>query len=142
MSACTFLASDIPLNNYTYLYNKEIFIGKNNNIEFYTNRYLSLFEKDNVIDYTNKKYGVEIQWDYDEELGEKIIDYISDVLKETECIELWSIWNSDENPNDIKKFNFSIKNITPDLLKMFELLEFWINPRTNKPTFYCINITR
>ena len=82
MSVCTFIASNCPL--------KEVEPEKEYSIEINLdngtiddggaddNFFLLLFES--VSDYTNKKYGVYLEWNYTDGRAEQILKYVSTIL--------------------------------------------------------------
>ena len=57
------------------------------------NYFLISFE--NVNSYTNRKYGVYLEWNYTEGRAKQIIEYIKAALQEADVIEFWHVWFMD-----------------------------------------------
>ena len=131
MSVCTFIASDSPL--------REVAPKADDNF------YLLSFE--NVSDYTNRDYGVYLEWNYTEERAEQIIKYLRDALKETGSVELWHVWLMDyyeyEDSPVIHKRTISIDEMTIQDIKEIDDADIWNKPDKqipSRPSFYCLKI--
>ena len=73
MSVCTFLASDYLLPEVDYF----------------------LYSFRDVRDYTDKSYGVYLEWDCTDEEANELLKYIKEGLKKDKSIELWHVWLGD-----------------------------------------------
>ncbi|MBQ2902108.1 MAG: hypothetical protein IJE49_09715 [Agathobacter sp.] len=97
MSVCTFIASDSPLREVSpekdYPLEINLDNGTINDGGADDNFYLLTFE--NLRDYTDKTYGVYLEWNYTDGRAEQIIKYIKEALKETDSKEIddAEIWN-------------------------------------------------
>ena len=132
MSVCTFIASDHPMLS--------IVGGIDENF--------SLLPFHNVADYTNRKYGVYLEWDYTDERAEQILEYIKEVLKKTEVVELWHVWLMDyyeyEYSPVIQRRTIPMKDMTTDHIKEINEADIWNKPdkyMPSRPSFYCLRIT-
>ena len=94
MSVCTFIASDYPLPEVApaqeYPMEINIDTGMISDGGMDDNYYLFPFS--DVSDYTNKKYGVYLEWNFTDGRAEQILKYIRDALEKTETVELWHVW--------------------------------------------------
>lgn len=151
MSICTFIAADIPLQEVEPSQNYPIHIDIDNGIiddggaddNFYLTTFLD------VQDYTDKKYGVALDWNYTDGRAEQILNYLKEVLGKAESVEFWHVWlmsyyEYEESPV-LKRRTISIKDMT--IRDIFELdsAEIWNSPDKNvpsRPSFYCLRITR
>lgn len=89
MSACRFIASDMPLAEFAPSQDYPLHINMDNGTIYDggadDNYFLNTFE--NVEDYTNKKYGVSLEWNYTDGRANQIIGYIKAALQESDSIE-------------------------------------------------------
>lgn len=149
MSVCTFIASDSPLREVTPSkeYSVEINLdnGTINDGGADDNFFLLTFE--NVSDYTDKKYGVYLEWDYTDGRAEQILNYIIEELKETESVEFWHVWLMDfyeyEDSPVIHKRTISIEEMTIQDIKEIDNSDIWNKPDKqipSRPSFYCLKI--
>lgn len=97
--------------------------------------------------YCKKRYGVYLEWSqYTEERARRILDYIKSVLSQNESVELWNVWlmgywEYDDRPA-IHKNTISIEDLkTEDILEIHNAVN-WNNRDQNRPSFYCIEISR
>jgi len=102
-----------------------------------------------VQDYTDKKYGVYLEWNYTDGRAEQILMYLRAVLEKTEIVELWPVWLMDyyeyEDSPVIKKRTISIAEMTIQDIKEIDNAEIWNKPDEqipSRPSFYCLRITR
>ncbi len=151
MSVCTFIAADIPLQEVTpskdYPVHIDIDNGTIDDGGADDNFFLISFP--DVQDYTDKKYGVYLEWDYTDGRAEHILKYMRDVLKETEQVEFWKVWlmdyYEDEESPVIHKRTVSIGKMTIQDIKETDSNEIWNKPDKqlpSRPSFYCLKITR
>ena len=97
MSVCIFLAADIPLQEMSPSkeYPVHIDLDKGTIDDGGADENFCLFSFPDVKDYTDKRYGVCLEWRYTDGRAEKILKYIREALKETESVELWHVWLMD-----------------------------------------------
>lgn len=97
MSVCKFIASDIPLVEFSPYRKYSLHIDLDNGMisdgNADDNYFLIPFE--NVNSYTNRKYGVCLEWNYTEGRAKQIIKYIKAALQEADSIEFWNVWLMD-----------------------------------------------
>lgn len=98
MSVCTFIASDFPLTEVSPVqdYPFEINLDKGTMYDGGAddNYFLHFFQ--DVQNYTDKKNGVCLEWNYfTEGRAKQIIEYMKNVLQDTTSIELWHVWLMD-----------------------------------------------
>ena len=118
MSVCTFIAADIPLQEVTPSKDYPVHIDIDNGIVddggADDNYFLLTFH--DVFDYTDKKYGVYLEWYYTDGRAEQILKYMRAALEKTEQIELWHVWLGDyyeyEDSPVIHKRTISIREMT------------------------------
>ena len=127
MSVCTFLASDYLLPEVDYF----------------------LYSFRDFRDYTDKLYGVYLEWDCTDEEANELLKYIKEGLKKDKSIELWHVWLGDyyeyeDSPVIHKKVRL-IKELTVQDIKELASAEIFNHPDKYIPSrqsFYCLKITR
>lgn len=151
MSFCTFLASDHPLpeaaprKQYPLVINIDegtVYDGGADD-----NFFLRTFK--DVQKYTDKKYGVCLEWNYTEGRAKKILEYIKSALEHEASIEIWHVWLMDyyeyEESPVIQKCTVSFSDVTIDDIKEIDNAEIWNTPdkrNPDRPSFYCLIIKR
>ena len=133
MSACTFIASNCPLTA----------------VDDRADQGYFLLPFTEVSDYTDKKYGVYLEWDYTDERAEQILRYIKAALKETEVVEFWHVWLMDyyeyEDSPVIHRRTLSMNDMSIQHIKEINDADIWNKPDKqlpSRPSFYCLRITR
>lgn len=151
MSICTFIASNRPLyevapqKEYPLIINIDegtVYDGGADD-----NFYLYTFE--DVQSYTDKKYGVYLEWHYTDGRAKKILEYIKDALEYESTIEIWHVWlmdyyEYDESPV-IRKYTVPLSKLTIDDIREIDSAEIWNTPdkrNPNRPSFYCLVINQ
>ena len=151
MSACTFIASDYPLPEAVpaQKYPVEINVDTGTIYDGGMDDNYYLFPFPDVSDYTNKKYGVYLEWNYTDGRAEQILKYVRTALEKTEVIELWHVWLGDyyeyEDSPVIHKRTFTIDEMTVRDIYELEHAEIWNHPDKyipSRPSFYCLKIVR
>lgn len=151
MSVCKFIASDFPLTEFApsqdYPVKIDIDKGTIDDGGADDNYYLIPFKS--VKDYTDKDYGVYLEWNYTDGRAEQVIEYIKVALQKADVIELWKVWLMDyyefEDRPFIHKKTISISELTTEHIKEIDNSEIWNTPDktyTERPSFYCLVITR
>ncbi len=152
MSVCTFIASDFPLKEVSPVqdYPFEINLDKGTMYDGGTddNYFLHFFQ--DVQNYTDKKNGVCLEWNYfTDGRANQIIEYMKNVLQNTTSIELWHVWLMDyyefEDRPVIHRQTVSIDELTTKHIKEIDDAEIWNTPDKmypNRPSFYCLEIKR
>ena len=146
MSVCTFIAADyeleehFPSQEYPVSINIDKGIIDDGNAD--DNYYLNYFRDVDL--YTDKKYGVYLEWNYTENRAKNIIEYIKDALENTDIVELWHVWLMDvfeyENRPIIHKYEISINDLKPEDILKLENSKIWND--INRPTYYCLIIKK
>ena len=151
MSACRIIASDMPLPEFAPLqeYPLEINIDKSTiyDDDADDNYFLNTFAK--VRDYTEKKHGVSLEWQYTEGRAKQIIKYIKSALLKSDSVEFWLVWLMDyyefEDRPFIHKKTISIGELNTEHIKEINNAKIWNSPDKtypNRPSFYCLTVTR
>lgn len=154
MSVCTFFASDYPMPEAAPHEDYPLHIDVNKGtITIYDgdaddNFFLHQFES--VKSYTDKEYGVSLEWAYyTEGRARLILDYIRDILELTDSVELWRVWLMDyyefEDSPVIHKRTITLDDLTVEDIKELDSLEIWNKPDKNypgRPSFYRLMIMR
>jgi len=104
---------------------------------------------DSVRDYTDKDYGVYLEWNYTDGRAKQIVEYIRAALLKTVVIEFWNVWRMDfyeyEERPYIHRKTVSIDELTTEHIKEINNAETWNAPDKmypERPSFYCLTITR
>jgi len=151
MSVCTFLASDYPLPEVapTQEYPLEINVDTGTIYDGGVDDNFFLYSFTDVSDYTDKKYGVCLEWDYTDGRAEQILNYMRVALEKTESIELWHVWLMDyceyEDSPIIHKRTLTIDEMTVRDIYELTHADIWNHPDKyipSRPSFYCLKITR
>ena len=151
MSACIFLAADVflkpmePSRDYPLAINidtGEIFDGGADDNFF-------LYPFDDVDMFTDKKYGVVLEWNYTDGRARRIMEYIRDALQQTESVELWHVWLMGyyefEDRPFVHRQTVSISELTTDHVKHLVDAKIWNIPDKtypDRPSFYCLTVKR
>ena len=89
MSVCTFIASDFPLTEVAPSQNAPLDVNIDNRTIYNggadDNYFLTTFSR--VGNYTNKKYGVCLEWHYTEGRAEQIVEYVKNALRESDILK-------------------------------------------------------
>ena len=149
MSVCTFIASNSPLPSVSPSKEYPVYINIDTGViddgGADDNFFLLPF---NDIDlYTNKEYGVYLEWNYTDARAENIINYLKEALKNDDAVELWHVWLMDyyeyEDRPIIYHSSISINDLTTQDIKEFDNEKIWNNKDyPNRPSFYCLTITK
>ncbi len=149
MSVCTFLAADVQLPEVKPEKVYPIYVnvdegtiddgGADDNYSLYLFR--------DVSTYSEKKYGVCLEWQYfTEGRAKQMIDYIEKVLLDTDSVELWHVWLTDYWEYDerpiMHKTQTTIDKLTTEDIKKIDDAEVWRKDEKNRPFFYCLQIVR
>ena len=117
MSVCTFIASDFPLKEVAPVrdYPLEINLDDGEMYDGDADDNYSLLSFTDVWEYTDKKYGVHLEWNYcTAGRAKQLIEYLKNALQDADSVEIdrSDVWN------------------TPD------------KTHPNRPSFYCLEIRR
>ena len=151
MSVCNLIASDMPLPEFSPSQDYPIYINADDGTIYDggadDNYYLRIFE--NIKDYTDKNYGVSLEWNYTDGRAERIIEYMKQALQESDAIEFWHAWLMDyyefEDRPFIHRKTISIHDLSPAHIKEMDAAVIWNTPDAmypERPSFYCLTITR
>ena len=150
MSACRFIASDIALPEFAPSQDYPIHINLDEGTIYDggadDNYFLNTFT--DVKDYTDKSYGVYLEWDYTDGRAKQIIEYIKTALQKSNSIEFWLVWLEYYEFEDrpfIHRKTVSVSELTTEHIKEIDNAVIWNNPDKmypERPSFYCLKITR
>lgn len=148
MSYCTFLAADcfLPEVKPEKDYPLEINVDEGTIYDGGANDNYSFWKFDEVGDYTDKSSGVVLDWNYyTVKRGGQIIEYIKKALESCDSVELWRVWLMDyyeynERPY-YRRSEISIDELTEEDIKKISDMDVWSSYK-NRPTYYCLKITR
>ena len=108
----------------------------------------SLFPFTDVWEYTDKKYGVHLEWNYyTEGRAKQLIEYLKNALQNADSVELWRVWLgvSDEFEDSpvIHRQTISVDELTVKHIEEIDHADVWNTPDKmypNRPSFYCLEI--
>ena len=151
MSVCTFIASDYPLPEAAPSREYPLCINIDSGEVFDRgaddNFFLHHFRDTTV--YTDKKYGVWLEWNYTEGRAKKIINYIKDRLQFSDSLELWHVWLMDycefEERPFVHRRIVSAEELTVENIKEIDEAEIWNRHDRyypERPSFYCLTKSR
>lgn len=150
MSVCTFIASNYPMDEVSPSkeYPLKINVDEGTIYDGDADDNFSLCKFREVFDYTEKKYGVSLEWAYYTEGRVRLIlKYISDLLCRTDTVKVWHVWLNDgyyeydERPI-IKKKTLQIDEISPEDIQKIDNAVIWENANSIRPIFYCLEIIK
>lgn len=151
MSACRIIASDMPLVEFkpSQEYPIEINLDTGTIYDGGADDNYFLTSLENIQDYSEKKYGVSLDWNYTDGRAERIIEYIRSALSETDSIEFRLVWLEDyyefEDRPFVHKKAISVGELSIEHIKEINDAEIWNTPdkmHPGRPSFYCLTITR
>ena len=151
MSACRLIAADIPLPEWRppQEYPLEINIDEGTIYDGGADDNFFLHHFPYAEEYTNKKYGVSLEWNYTEGRARQIIDYLRAALQKTDAVELWQVWLMDYYEFEERPFihcqTVAIQDLTPEHIKEIDQAEIWNTPDKKypeRPSFYCLTAIR
>lgn len=151
MSVCTFIASDFPLTEFAPIRDDPFEINPEQDTIYDDgaddNFFLHFFP--DVQSYTDRNYGVCLEWNYTEGRAKQVIEYMKNVLQNTTPIELWHVWLTDfyefEDRPVIHRKMVSIDELTAKHIREIDEAEIWNTPDKmypDRPSFYCLEIKR
>ena len=149
MSVWTFIASNYPLKTFEPSHEYPVYINIDTGViddgNADDNYFLIDFKEVDL--YTNKQYGVYLEWNYTDGRANQIIDYIKNVLKYTDTVEFWHVWLIDsydfEDSPVIFKTSISINDLTIENIKDINDAPIFNHPDPrypDRPSFYCLTI--
>lgn len=143
MSKCTFIAADVPLREVRPL-------GEDPDVsllELWPGEPYGLFSFPDVSFYTDKTYGVYLEWDYTEDRAKQLIEYIQEALAAGGPVELWHVWLMDyyeyEDSPVIRRKTIPVDELTPRHIQELDEAAIWNRPDKmypERPSFYCLRI--
>ena len=151
MSVCIFIASDSFLPEFAPSkdYPVRIDIDKGTVDDGGSDDNYFLISFDSVRSYTDKDYGVCLEWDYTDGRAKQIVEYIRIAIQKSANIELWKVWLMDyyeyEDRPYIHRRIISIDELTTEHIKEIDNAVIWNSPDKRYPeraSFYCLTITR
>ncbi len=151
MSICTFIASNFPLPSVapSQDYPLEINVDTGEIYDGGADDNYFLISFDSVKNYTDKDYGVYLEWDYTDGRAKQIVEYIRTALQKAVNIEFWNVWLMDyyeyEDRPYIHRKTISIRELTTAHIKEINNAVIWNTPDKSypeRPSFYCLTITR
>ena len=151
MSICRFIASDMPLTEFSppQEYPVMIDIDRGTIDDGGADDNYHLLSFDSVKDYTDKEYGVYLEWNYTVGRAKQIIDYIKAALYKADSVEFWLVWLMDyyeyEDRPFVHRKTLSISELTIEHIKEIDSADIWNTPDKmypERPSFYCLTITR
>ncbi len=151
MSVCRLIASDFPLPEFAPSQKYPLEINMDDGTVYDggadDNYFLNAFAK--VQDYTDKKYGVCLEWYYTDGRAKQIMEYIKTALQEANSVELWHVWLMDyyefEDRPFIHRKTVSVDELTAEHIKELDDGEIWNKPDKrypDRPSFYCLTVIR
>ncbi len=130
LSVCTFLAANVPL--------PEVLPKSDEDDSFF------LFPFDEAGLYTDQTHALLLEWNCTEEQSRSLIQYLRDVLRSAETVELWCVWLVDgwdyEDRPVFRRASLAIDDLLPEHLR--ELDDKEVLDGAGRSTAYCLHITQ
>ncbi len=151
MSACRIIASDMPLAEFAPPrdYPLEIDLDKGAIYDGGRDDNYTLSAFANAQDYTKKKHGVCLEWQYTDGRAGQIIEYIKTALLTADSVEFWLVWLTDyyefEDRPFIHRKTVSMDELSIEHIREIDNAVIWNTPDKtypNRPSFYCLTVTR
>jgi hypothetical protein len=151
MSVCRFIAADMPLPIFapaqTYPLHINLDTGTIDDGGADDNYFLTAFP--DVKTYTDRSYGVSLEWNYTDGRAEQIIAYIKNALHESASVEFWLVWLMDyceyEERPYIHRKTVSVQELTTAHIRELDSADIWNKPDRMYPqrlSFYCLTVIR
>ena len=142
MSVCTFLAANYPMPEVVSKkkYPRYINVDEGTIFDGDADDNFFLYSYESVKDYTDKEYSVYLERTYyTEGRARLLLDYIKDILENTDSVEIWHVWlmdyfEYDERPI-IKSKTISFSELTVDDIKKIDSADIWNNTDSNRPSY-------
>ena len=134
MSVCRFIASDSPLVEFSPSQDYPLFIDVDNGIidDGGADDNYFLMQFDSVGNYTEKKHGVYLEWNYTDGRAKQIIEYIRTALRDSDSVEFWNVWLMDyyeyEDRPYVHRTTISINELTVEHIKEIDHAVIWNTP--------------
>ena len=151
MSVCTFLAADVPLPPHapSQVYPLCIDVEHETVYDGGADDNFFLYDFADALQYSGKRYGVCLVWEYTEGRATKMIEYIKTALQHTEAVELWHVWLMDSYDFEDRPFlhrqTISVQALTAERLRKLDYAEIWNTPDPqypDRPSYDCLRIVR
>ncbi len=151
MSVCTFIASDYPLPEmrppFEYPLHIDLNLGTVYDGGADDNYHLLPFY--DVTVYTDKAYGVWLDWNCTKGRALQLIEYIRSNLQNADTLELWHVWLMDycefEERPFVHRRTVSLEELTVEDIMETDSAEIWDRPDKRypeRPSFYCLTIVK
>lgn len=149
MSVCTFIAANCPMDEVRppKEYPLEINIDTGAVFDGDADDNFFLYHFRFVSDYTDKAYGVSLEWSYfTEGRAKQVLKYIGSVLQHTDSVEVWIVWQNggyyeyDERPI-IRKKTLHLDEVVPEDIRALNDAEVW-DDKFNRPVWSCLEILK
>ena len=103
-----------------------------------------------VREYSDKKNGVYLEWNYyTEGRAKQLIEYLKNALQNADSVELWRVWlgvrDEFEDSPVIHRQTISVDELTVKHIEEIDHADVWNTPDKmypNRPSFYCLEIRR
>lgn len=147
MSICTIIAANCPLTELepSQDYPCHIDLDRNTIEDGGADDNFFLYAFPEVKRYCAMDYGVYLEWNYGTVgRARQIMDYIGDILEETEVVELWQVWltNDEDERSDIKCITVPFQDLQPEDILELNQADAWLDRRQERPTWYCLRVIR
>lgn len=151
MSICTFIAADVPLAAVAPPQEPplETDPAQDTGYDGVEDDGFFLHPFPRVEEYTDRKYGVWLEWEPTENRASRIIDYIKAASRETDTVELWHVWLADRYGYADRPFlrvaTVSAEALTEADILALDAADVWDVPDRaypNRPSFYRLSVTQ
>lgn len=151
MSACTFLAADVPLPTRapTREYPLEINLDCGTVYDGGANDNFFLLPFGETGKYTAREHGVYLEWYVTAGRAEQVVQYIADALRETDAVELWRVWLGEfyeyEESPVIRRQVISAEELRAEDVLEVAGAEIWNRPdrhHPDRPSFYRLTVKK
>ena len=151
MSVCTFIASNHPLPEAIpqEKYPLVIDVDEGTVYDGGADDNFFLYAFNDVQKYTDKKYGVCLEWHNTDGRAKKLLEYIQAAPEHETVIEIWHVWLTDyyeyEESPVIQRCTVPFSDLTVDDIKEIGNAEIWNTPdkrNPDRPSFYCLTVER
>lgn len=150
MSACILIASDTPLPEFTPSRDYHVTIDLDHGVmhDGGADDNYSLISFPDAGRYTGRQYGVCLEWNYTDGRAGQIVNYIKNVLRDADCVELWHLWLLDyweyEDRPFVHRTMVAADQLTPEHIRKLKDAVIWNTPDKRypeRPSFYCLAVT-
>lgn len=141
MSSVMVLASDVPLEAFVSSSEKPLVLSEDAGGSTVSIRFeddFAVWPSDGYLEIpTQKEYFADLAI-YNPDCGDKVAEYLKNLLKTAHELELWHVWLDGDMDHRVRKAEIKADELTAEDIRELNALETWREP----VIYYCYQITQ